>query len=508
MTRTSRFYTGQVALEDAAPPFLLAIDIGSSSVRAGFYDRLGRAIAGTEHQHAHDIQTTGAGAAEADPDKMLNRVWQCVDAVLRSARIDDEHIAGVVTSTFVSNILGIDDTGTAVTPLITYADTRAATDAAQLRQELDEPAIHDRTGCHLHSSYLPARFRWFARTRPEQFARVARWISLGEYMHMQIFGEAAVSYSVASWTGLLHRRRLEWDQDLLAALPVSADALSPLTDIDAPQRGLQTPFAKRWPALADVPWFPAVGDGAAANVGSGCVSDDTVALTIGTTSAMRTVTEQPPAHVPGALWCYRVDRRRSLLGGALSEGGGVYAWMADTLQLGSGDVERALSDMEPAAHDLTVLPFWAGERSPGWNDSARATVHGLSFATTPLDILRAGLEAVAYRLALVYEKIAEELPETPTIVASGGALHNSRSWCQIIADVLGRPISLTHAEEASSRGAALLALEALGEISTVADAPAIRGATYEPNTAHYERYRDARARQQELYAALMHTAEG
>lgn len=490
------------ALEDAAPPFVLAIDVGSSSVRAGLYDRSGRAIAGSESIQRHELRTTLEGTAEANPDALLNVVWQCVDTVLATVGTAGDQIAGIATATLASNVLGIDDAGTAVTPLITYADTRAATDAAQLGRELNEPAIHDRTGCHLHSSYLPARFRWFARTRPAQFERVTRWVSLGEYMHLQLFGATAVSYSIASWTGLLNRRRLEWDRELVEALPITIDDLSSLTDVDSSRRGLREPFASRWPALADVPWFPAVGDGAAANVGSGCLSPRHVALTIGTTSAMRAITEQPPARIPDALWCYRVDGRRSLLGGALSEGGHVYEWMVETLQLDSDDLQRTLSEMEPAAHGLTVLPFLAGERSPTWNDNARATIHGLSVATTPLEIVRAGLEAVAYRLALVYEEIAAALPEPPDIVASGGALHNSPVWCQIIADVLGQPVTLSNVEEASSRGAALLALEALGVIDTGAEVPALQGKTYEPTAAHYDTYRDALTRQEELYARL------
>ena len=87
--------------------------------------------------------------------------------------------------TFVSNVLGIDAAGKAVTPLVLYGDTRAAPQAAALRARLDEEYFHQRTGTRFHSSYLPARFLWWQQEKPEEFARVRRWISIGEYLLLQ-----------------------------------------------------------------------------------------------------------------------------------------------------------------------------------------------------------------------------------------------------------------------------------------------------------------------------------
>jgi len=485
-------------------PLILAIDIGTSSVRAVLFDRLGRAVEGTGARWSHELRTTAAGASETDAAALLNLVWQCIDGALERAGPLAAHIAGVATCTFVSNILGVDDAGQAITPLTTYADTRAADDVAGLRAEFDEAAVHDRTGCHFHPSYLPARFRWLARVHPDLFQQVARWVSIGEYLELKLFGEAAVSYSVASWTGLLDRRRLVWDEPLLAALSISEEQLSPLTDVGVPRQGLRPRFAGRWPALSDVPWFPAVGDGATANIGSGCVSPARVALTVGTSSAMRVVVDGPVAHVPDGLWCYRVDGRRSLPGGALTEGGSVFEWMTETLQLGDpAELEPALAAMEPDAHGLTVLPFLAGERSPGWAGYARATIHGLSLSTTPLDILRAGLEAVAYRIALVFDLLRPLLPADPQVVASGGALLSSPAWLQIMTDVLGRPVAVSEVEQASARGAALLALESLGVLDDVADAPAFVGEVHQPDAGRHGIYRQAMERQQFLYNKLV-----
>ncbi len=99
--------------------------------------------------------------------------------------------------------------------------------------------MQERPGCPLHPACLPVRLRWLARTQPKLFHRVSRWVSLGEYLELKLFGKTAVSYSVASWTGLLDRHRLVWDEELLRLIPVKTEQLSPLTDANLPRQGLR-----------------------------------------------------------------------------------------------------------------------------------------------------------------------------------------------------------------------------------------------------------------------------
>jgi len=490
----------------AEVPLILALDIGTSSQRALLFDRQGRKLNNIEARAQVEVRNTPAGASEMAPDALLHEIFCCIDGVLAQAGSLVDQIAGVATCTFVNNILGIDANRHVVMPLTTYADTRSAGEVMGLQAEFDEVETHNRTGCRFHPSYLPARLRWLHDTSPDQFTQVDRWLSIGEYMELSLFGETAVSTSVASWTGLQDRRKLVWDEQLLAGSSISAERLSPLIDLNQPRHGLRSEFAFRWPALATIPWFPASGDGAAANIGSGCDSPQRVALTVGTSSALRAVVTDEIEQLPRGLWCYRVDEQRSLPGGALTEGGMVFAWMNEVLRLEDWiTVEQALSVMPPDAHGLTVLPFLAGERSPGWEGDARATIHGLTLASTPLHILRAGFEAVAYRIALVYEQIRTLLPGDPEIVASGGAMLRSPTWLQIMADVLGRPITVSQVQEASARGAALLAFEALGVYDTVGVAPAYVGESRYPDTERHTIYKTAITRQKQLYKALINT---
>ncbi len=485
-------------------PLILSIDIGTTTVKILLFDRLGRAVENLHWRSGFEIQSTTDGASEVHADELLDVVCKGIDSVLAMAGSLADEIAGVASCTFVGNILGVDRTGSALTPIYTYADTRAETSARWLKTVFDEKEIHHRTGCYLHSSYLPARFHWLEQTRPELIRQTERWLSIGEYLELELFGQTSVSYSVASWSGLLNRRQLVWDEHLLQKLPIDASQLSPLVDLDFPKRGLRRTYASRWPQLARLPWFPASGDGAAANVGSGCTGPSRVALTMGTTSALRAVLDRNIAQIPDGLWCYRVDRQRSLPGGALSEGGNLFSWMQRNLNLGNLDnLEMKLQTRPPNGHGLTVLPFLSGERSPGWQGSARATIRGISMATTPLDILHASLEAVAYRIALVFKRLSVLLPDNVEVVAGGGALRNSPAWTRIISEVLNRPILMPDIPETSARGAALLALESLGVLDNLNDIPFHTERTFEPDPERHEIYQRALERHEELYHKLI-----
>jgi gluconokinase len=215
----------------------------------------------------------------------------------------------------------------------------------------------------------------------------------------------------------------------------------------------------------------------------------------------------PPATLPSELFCYRADRDRVVIGGALSDGGGLYRWMKDSLALNYDDaeLEARLRSMEPDAHGLTVLPFWSGERATGWSGSAQGSIVGLTAQTKPIEILRASMEAVCYRFALLAKALDKVAPHA-RIVAAGNALLSSPAWAQMIADVTGRRIELSVNKEASIRGAALLALEAAGKIDSIETVDlelAVAPVVYDPDMTRHLRYAEAIARQQKLYENLI-----
>lgn len=487
---------------------VLALDVGTSSVRVGIYDMSGRAVPPVPTTRlAYRWRTTSEGGMEVPADDLFERTVAVIDAAMKDVRRAEREVVAVATATFWHSLLGIGAGGAPLTPLFGWGDTRAAGAAAILRRKLDPREVHQRTGCFLHPSYPSAKLLWLRETHPGIFSRVGTWIGFGEYLALRFFGEPCSSLSMASATGLLDLRRSGWDSAMLDILGIAADRLPPLTDLDTPLRGLRPEFARRWPELAEIPWFPALGDGACANIGSGAVGRGRIGLTVGTSAALRMLwepDEDADRELPAGLWCYRLDARRWVAGGALSNGGSVVAHLERTLQL-PPRVERdaALAEIGPDTHGLTVLPFLLGERSVGWHPAARAAIVGLTQDTVPLDIYRAHLEAVAYRLARVHDALDRAFGPTRTIFAGGGALHASPVWMQIIADVFGRPLGLPAVRETTARGVALAALESLGAIGRLEDIVVLDGPEFRPNDEHHARYRMATERQRALEEILL-----
>lgn len=489
----------------AGLPFALALDIGTSSVRAALYDARGDEIPETSVKHERALTTTIDGGAELDAVQALEQVESVIDAALTRPAQLVGRLELVALSCFWHSLVGVAQDGRALTPVYTWADTRAAPVVEELRRLFDESETHARTGCRFHPSYWPAKLLWLRKEHAGVFRTAARWLSFSDLLMQRFFGEAATSVSMASGTGLFDQRACAWDEELRHRLGLSTGQLPPIAGAEKTFHGLKKEYAARWPQLREARWSAAIGDGAANNIGAGCTGSEQAALMIGTSGAMRVMSRgDAPAPLPAELWCYRADRERVLVGGALSDGGGLFGWMKDALNLRVDDaeLERALDEMQPDAHGLTLLPFWAGERSTGWHAAARGAILGVRAHTSPLEILRASMEAVAYRFALVCESLDSIAPQA-SIVASGGALKSSRVWTQIIADALGRTVTLSLAHEASSRGAVLLALELAGKIKSITDAPALLGETFEPDMARHARYRTGLERQQKFYEHLI-----
>jgi gluconokinase len=452
-------------LSNAPQPPILAIDIGSSSVRAALYDERADLIPKTSVKIEREFSPTVDGGSELEADEAFGQVVAAIDAVLEKTKTRKNVISHVAACAFWHSLVGIDARGKPTMKVLGWADTRSREYSAVLKKRFDESVVHNRTGAHFHSSFWPAKLMWLRKEFPDVFARTARWLSFSDYVSLKLFGESVTSVSMASGTGIFDQRKCDWDGELLRYLKVSRDKLPTIADTDHRTVRLKPKFAKRWPRLKDSAWFPAIADGAADNIGSGCVTKDRAALMVATSAAMRVAYKgEPPAKVPDGLWCYRIDRERVVIGGALSDGGNLYALIKKCFGLGN-DADKAVAGREPA-DGLVVIPFFHGERSTGYNEDARGAIIGLTAAHDGIDVLRAAMEGVAFRLADISERLSK-VAKFGTIVASGGALLASPVWTQIIADTIGRDLTLRDTPEASSRGAVLLALERLGKIEHI-----------------------------------------
>lgn len=469
----------------ASTPIVLAIDLGTSSVRAALFDEQANIILASLTSIVHHPATTPDGGAEMDADSVLQRVERVVDGALAVG--GSGSIRSVAISTYWHSMLGVDGLGRPVTPVYIWADTRAAHAIPKLRERLDTEAAYKRTGCPMHPSYFPAKLAWLKESHKRIFTRVSSWISMGEYIQLRLLGVSACGEGMASGTGVYDQRERRWDSEVLSAVEVGLDQLFPLVDSLTPIGKLRPEYWARWPVLRSANWYPAIGDGACSNLGSGAGIPSVEAINYGTSGAIRTVVERP-VEFPRGLWLYRIDSRRLLLGGALSNGGNIYQWLTDTLRITPEEAETALKEATPGDSRLRFIPHLAGERSPGWSPDATGSISGLRLDTTPQEIFAAGMEGMLMDFMRVHKMLMQCDVKLTKIVAGGGAVTKSEALAQNLADALGEPIHISAYKEPSIRGAAMLALEGMGVQPENEDVKGLTGQIIEPIPERHEAY--------------------
>ena len=469
---------------------ILAMDIGSSSTRAALFDDKARRLAHTAAAIPYSLRYTSGGGAELSPFVLQRALERCRAEVLRrqagSSSLRHTPIAAIAASSMWHALLGLNKTGRPVTPIFTWADSRAMHDAARLRQKLREKEIHARTGCMVRATFWPAKILWLKRTQRRLYRQVARWCSPVDWVFGELFGSATSSQSMVSATGLYDFRRQQWDQQFCEQCGLDPSRLPRIAEESEPKDGSRL--------------FNAIGDGAAGNLGSGADRPGILALNAGTSAAARIIYPASGAaerKVPFGLFRYAVDADRALMGGAISNAGNLRVWCLRNLRVRKAQADRVLSRAKATTDSLTVLPFWVSERAPTWPEGQFGVIDRLDQTTQAADILRATTTAVFYRLAQIIELIEAATAPPRRIIVSGGLVHSIPAL-KLLADAIERDIEIAREPEASLRGAAVYAL---GKMRIKVPSPAT-GRIIKHERVLAARHRERRQRQIELEKIL------
>ena len=268
--------------------------------------------------------------------------------------------------------------------------------------------------------------------------------------------------------------------------------------------GLNKKYLKRWKKLSNTPFFLSVGDGLAATVGSGCNNRKKIAITIGSTAAIRILSDSKVDQIPNGLWCYQLHSKYSLLGGSFSEGGNLINWANNNLKLPEiNQLNNELIKLQQGGHGISSLPFLLGERALGWSNNSKATITGLKYSNTSIEILQSMLESVSYRLFLVYKMLESFIDVETEVIASGGAIKNLPWWIQTTSDVLGHQINISKVNQDTGRGVSLLILKALGKIRDFDQIETEIEDKYYPNQKKHKIHQDLIGLHSNLYEKMI-----
>jgi gluconokinase len=417
-------------------PVVLGLDVGTTSAKATAFDANGQ-----RRGHAEVVYERSDPAAQ-DPGAV-------VDAAMRAMQQVEARV--VACSTAMHGLVALDEHDRPLTPLLTWADTRAVEQAERLKAE--RPDLHDRTGTPLHPMSPLAKLLWFRENEPEVHAAARRWVGLKELVLHRLTGRWVVDWSVASGTGLLELATLDWCAESLELAGIEREQLAELVAPDE---------------VVGDGVVAGAGDGPLASVGVGAVRPGVAACSIGTSGALRLMVERPVVDPLRRVFCYALTDDRWVVGGAINNGGIVLDWARDALapELTIDELLDVASGAPPGCDGLLMAPYLLSERAPLWDARATGAYVGLRRHHGRPHLVRAALEGVCQQLHLVLDSLETAGPEVREIRATGGFARSS-FWRQLLADVLGRPIGFPANHEGSGFGAALLGLQAIGAIESL-----------------------------------------
>lgn len=453
--------------------YYIGVDIGTTSTKAVLFGEHGKVI--QMHHVEYPLYSPAPSIAEQDPDEIFQAVLQTIREVIGQAAIDSAKIQLVSFSSAMHSLILVDDKGKPLTRCITWADSRATKWADKIKKELNGLEIYKRTGTPIHPMSPLAKITWLKSDHHELFAKASKFIGIKEYVFYKLFHEYIIDYSIASATGLFNLEQLAWDKEALQVAGISEAQLSKPVPTTFIKRGLKQELAAELGLSPDTPCIIGASDGVLSNLGVGAIDPGVVAVTIGTSGAIRTVTNRPVTDPKGRIFCYALTENHWVVGGPVNNGGMTFRWVRD--ELASSEVETAkrlgidpydvltkiASRVKPGADGLLFHPYLAGERAPLWNANAKGSFFGLGLHHKKEHMIRAVLEGVIFNLYTVMLAL-QELIGVPNKIHATGGFARSDLWRQMLADIFNHEVIIPESFESSCLGAIVLGMYALGKI--------------------------------------------
>jgi len=456
--------------------FMLGVDIGTTSTKTVVFTLDGQVVA--QHAVEYPVLCTEPGMSEQDPLQMFDAVLGSIAGAVAAAKAAPGDIELVSFSAAMHSLIALDGDNGLLSNSITWGDIRASVWAERIKNEFDGQAIYRRTGTPIHPMSPLCKLMWMRHEKPEVFRQAARFVGIKEYVLFRLFGEWLVDYSIASATGMFNLEQLDWDEGALALLQVDARQLPKPVPTTHQLQGLDAAIAERLGLRTDTPFVIGANDGVLSNLGVNAIHPGQVAVTIGTSGAMRTVVERPVTDASGRTFCYALTERHWVVGGPVNNGGNIFRWVRD--ELATAEAEQARKDgvdpydaltriaehIAPGAEGLLFHPYLSGERAPLWNADLRGSFFGLALHHRKEHMIRAALEGVIFNLYSILPAVEDLIGPTKRMMATGG-FARSALWRQMMADIFNREVVVPQSVESSCLGAAVLGLFALGKVKSL-----------------------------------------
>jgi gluconokinase len=441
---------------------VIGLDIGTTSVKAVVFDLNGNVV--TEFEdfvHTYYPNPTYVEQKPLDIERSTRKV-------LREAFVNttDCNVLAVGLSCAMHSLICVDANGNPLTDMLIWSDGRSS----EIADEMDENVkkeIYKKTGTPIHPMSPLLKLMWMKKYDFQQYHEATYFMSMKEYLLYTWCKKRWIDYSMASATGLMNIHKLDWDEDALQLAGVERKQISEIVSPTAILPDVEEEIKRdlQWPLGTKL--VIGAADGQLANLGDGAIKPGEVAISVGTSGAIRQLINGQHVNDNGETFSYAFTDTTSIVGGPTNNGGIVLQWLKDMVEF-EGTHEQFLEGADTVsvgADGLFFVPYVNGERAPVWNQQARGNFYGLSIIHTRKHLVRAVLEGIVFNLYQIGQSL-EEIAGPPTSISVNGGLSKSALWVQIVADVFGKEIQLSGTHHGAAWGASWTALVAMDKVES------------------------------------------
>lgn len=466
--------------------YMVGIDIGTTSTKAVLFSEKGEVI--QQANIGYPLHTPDSSTAEQNPEEIFQAVLQALSMIMKLH--SNKTLSFISFSSAMHSVIAMDEQDQPLTPCITWADNRSEAWSRKIKNELNGHEIYKRTGTPIHPMSPLSKIAWLVNELPEIASKATKYIGIKEYIFKKFFDQYVVDHSLASATGMMNLITLDWDEEALQIAGITRSQLSDLVPTTKLFSGCNPTLAKEMGIDPQTPFVIGASDGVLSNLGVNAIGKGEIAVTIGTSGAIRTIINEPKTDEKGRIFCYALTEKHWVIGGPVNNGGMVLRWIRD--EFASSEIEtakrlgidpyevltRIAERVRPGADGLLFHPYLAGERAPLWNPDVRGSFFGLTMSHKKEHMIRAALEGVIYNLYTVFLALTECMDGPVTRIQATGGFARSRVWRQMMSDIFESEVVVPESYESSCLGACILGLYATGKIETFDVVSEMIGNTY------------------------------
>ncbi|MDC7291841.1 xylulokinase [Blautia schinkii] len=445
--------------------YILAHDIGTSGNKASLFSVEGELIRSTVVPY--QVNYGSGGHAEQNPEDWWQAVCSSTREIIKD--IPPKDVEAVSFSAQMQCCLVVDREGKVLRPAMIWADQRAEAQAQRLREVFDEKYAYELLGHRLSPAYSIEKLMWIKDNKPEIYEKTYKMLQVKDYIIYRMTGCFVTDYSDASGTNALDLDKLCWSEEILEAAGIEREKLPELHNSTDVIGTLKEEAASALGLTTDVRVVCGGGDGPCSALGAGCIDENQMFLTFGTSAWIGGTTARKFLDEDQIFFCFaHVIPGKYMPCGTMQSAGSSYAYARNTFcqeeirraqQEGKSSwelINELVSHSPAGSRGMIFLPYLAGERAPRWNPDASGSFLGIRMYHQREDYIRSVLEGVAMNLELILRAYRKYMDIDSMILTGGGA--KGDIVAQILSDVLGAGlVRPDHVEEATSIAAAVIA---------------------------------------------------